>query len=242
MLVPLDGFRAAVDAFHASGACGANVTLPFKVDAFEYASELSVRARQAGAVNTLKFDGSIVFGDNTDGVGLCQDIVDNLGVALAGARILVLGAGGAVRGVIGPLLDAQPEQILIANRTPAKADEIAGMFKNGGTVRSIALSALAAQQFDIVINATSASVTGEMPTLPSSCFRPGALAYEMMYGKGLTPFMTLAVNAGVRVSDGLGMLVEQAAEAFFVWRGIRPATAGVLTELRAQLQTSLRDE
>jgi len=232
LLAPLDDFSGTVDRFRAGGGRGANVTLPFKLEAFAYASELTLRARQAGAVNTLKFEGGTVVGDNTDGIGLYRDILDNLHIPLKGARILVLGAGGAARGVIGPLLDGDPAQIAIANRTPARAEEIARQFAHAGTVRAIALADLAAFQFDIVINATSASIGNGLPALPPSCVRPGALAYEMMYGKGETPFMQFATREGARSIDGLGMLIEQAAEAFLLWRGLRPTTSSLLHKMR----------
>ncbi len=235
LLAPLDGFRATVDAFRAGGGLGANVTLPFKVEACEYANDLTERAWQAGAVNMLKFDGATALGDNTDGIGLCRDIVDNLKVPLAGARILVMGAGGAARGVISPLLAAKPECLVISNRTTAKANEIADHFTSLGPIEAISPDALTGQSFDIVINATSASIADTIPLMPSSCFKPDGLAYEMMYGKGVTPFMALASRAGARAADGLGMLVEQAAESFFIWRGIRPATTEVLAQLRVQL-------
>ena len=234
LLAPRDGFQAAVEAFRASGARGANVTVPFKFDAFQYANELTARACQAGAVNTLKFDGARILGDNTDGAGLCRDIVDNLKVPLAGARILLIGAGGAARGVIGPLLLAGPQSVAVTNRTFSKADEIAKHFASLAPVTAISADDLAAQRFDILINATSASLAGSLPPVPTACFQPGVLAYDMMYGKGQTPFMALAAGAGARTADGLGMLVEQAAEAFFVWRGVRPATTGVMTQLRMQ--------
>jgi len=238
LLAPLDGFHVAVDAFRASGARGANVTLPFKLEAYRYANELTERARQAGAVNTLKFDGARILGDNTDGVGLCRDIVNNLKVPLVGARILLIGAGGAAHGVIGPLLSAGPQQVAITNRTFSKADEIARHFSSLGPVKAIRLEDLATENFDILINATSASLAGNLPPVPESCLQPGVLAYDMMYGKGQTPFMALAHAAGARTEDGLGMLVEQAAEAFFVWRGVRPATASVIAQLRAQLRST----
>ena len=232
LLAPRDGFHSAVEAFRAGGGRGANVTLPFKLEAFQYANQLTERARQASAVNTLTFDGERILGDNTDGVGLCRDIVDNLKVPIAGARILLIGAGGAGRGVIGPLLSASPWLIAITNRTMSKAEEIAKHFSGVGPVGAISPGELAARRFDIVINATSASIAGGLPPVPATCFVPGALAYEMMYGKGETPFMALAARAGARTADGLGMLVEQAAEAFFVWRGVRPATSGVIAQMR----------
>ena len=229
---PLDGFHATVDEFRVGGARGANVTLPFKLEAYGYANQLTERARQAGAVNTLKFDGARILGDNTDGIGLCRDIVDNLKRPLTGARILLIGAGGAARGVIGPLLSAGPQMLAITNRTFSKAGEIASHFSNLGPVKAISPADLAAERFDILINATSASLADNLPLVPVTCFQPGVLAYDMMYGKGQTPFMALAAGAGARTADGLGMLVEQAAEAFFVWRGVRPATASVLAQLR----------
>ncbi len=232
MLAPLDGFQVTVEAFRASGGRGANVTLPFKLEAFRYANELTERARQAGAVNTLKFHGAQILGDNTDGVGLCKDIVVNLKMPLAGARILVIGAGGAARGVIGPILSAAPQGVAITNRTFSKAVELANHFSNLGPVSAIRADDLPTRQFDIVINATSASLAGSALLVPALIFRPGALAYDMMYGKSQTPFMVLAASAGARTADGLGMLVEQAAEAFFVWRGVRPATAAVIAQMR----------
>jgi shikimate dehydrogenase len=235
---PLDGFRAMIEAFRTDGGRGANVTLPFKLEAYRYANELTERARQAGAVNTLKFDGAHILGDNTDGIGLCRDIVDNLKEPLPGARILLIGAGGAARGVIGPLLNAGPEFMVVANRTFSKADDIAKYFSSIGPVKAVALAELGGQSFSIVINATSASLDDGLPRVPAACFRPGVLAYDMMYGRGQTPFMAAAASAGARTADGLGMLVEQAAEAFFVWRGLRPATGGVLTQLRTQLRST----
>lgn len=232
LLAPRDGFYATVETFRASGARGANVTLPFKLEAYQYANELTERARQAGAVNTLKFDGMRILGDNTDGIGLCRDIVDNLKVPLGGARILVIGAGGAARGVIGSLLFAGPQMLAIANRTFSKAEEIANHFSRLGKVKAIAPTELIGERFDVLINATAASLADDLPALPVTCFQPGALAYDMMYGKGQTSFLALAAGAGARTEDGLGMLVEQAAEAFFVWREVRPATASVLAQLR----------
>ena len=236
LLSPLDGFCATVNAFRSGDGKGANVTLPFKLDAFAYANELTSRATAAGAVNTLRFDGDRILGDNTDGIGLCRDIVDNLKVPLTGARMLLIGAGGAARGVIGPILSAQPQSFGISNRTFSKAVELANIFSSSGAVTAIAVDDLAAHRFDIIINATSASLAGAMPRLPSQCIAPGALAYEMMYGKSTTPFMAFSINAGARVEDGLGMLVEQAAESFFMWRGVRPATDEIIARLRRNLR------
>ncbi|MBL0121960.1 MAG: shikimate dehydrogenase [Betaproteobacteria bacterium] len=232
MLAPLDGFQATIETFRTGGGCGANVTLPFKMEAYQYANELTPRARQAAAVNTLKFQGAQILGDNTDGVGLCRDIIDNLNVPLVDARILVVGAGGAAHGVIGPLLSARPQMVAITNRTFSKAVELADYFSDLGPIAAISAGDLHVQKFDIIINATSASLAGSVPMVVASIFKPGALAYDMMYGKGQTPFMALAESEGARTADGLGMLVEQAAEAFFLWRGVRPATAVVIAQMR----------
>jgi shikimate dehydrogenase len=232
LLAPLDGFRATVDGFVTTGARGANVTVPFKLEAYDYATEMTDRARLAGAVNTLKFDSGRILGDNTDGVGLLRDITHNLHVDIAGARVLVLGAGGAARGIIGPLLEAQPAAMAISNRTFARAQELAGAFARRGVLRALPLNELPDHQFDLVINATSASLSAVLPAIPAGSFAKGGLAYDMMYGKGISPFMTLATQAGARSVDGLGMLVEQAAEAFSLWRGVRPPTAPVLAALR----------
>lgn len=228
---PLDGFAAAVASFAEQGGRGANVTLPFKEEAFRLAGDRTPRAEAAGAVNTLSFAQGRIIGDNTDGVGLVRDITANIGIALGGSRILILGAGGAARGVILPLLALQPAAIFIANRTAAKALQLAAGFHVGGG----GFESLAGRAFDLVINATSAGFTGAVLPAPSSVFAPGALAYEMLYGRQ-TPFMQAAHGAGARVADGLGMLVEQAAEAFFVWRGVRPETAPVLDAVRAALR------
>lgn len=229
---PLDGFAAAVAAFAAQGGRGANVTVPFKEEAFRLAQALTPRAQAAGAVNTLSFaqDGSSgnISGDNTDGAGLVRDITVNLGRGLRGARILILGAGGAARGVILPLLALRPTAIFIANRTAEKAVRLAADFQVDGG----GFDALDSRAFDLVINATSTGLTDAVLPTPTSVFASGALAYEMVYGRN-TPFMQAASAAGAQVADGLGMLVEQAAEAFFVWRGVRPQTAPVLAALRA---------
>jgi shikimate dehydrogenase len=226
-LAPLDGFAAAVRDFAAAGGRGANVTVPFKEQAFRLATALTARAEAAGAVNTLSFSGESIRGDNTDGAGLVRDIAHNLGFAIAGKRILLAGAGGAARGVILPLLEQMPAGVFVANRTATKAVELAEVFgiEGGG------FDALAGRAFDLVINATSAGLADAALPLPVAVFAPGCLAYDMLYGRE-TPFMAQARAAGATVADGLGMLVEQAAEAFFVWRGVRPDTAPVLAELR----------
>lgn len=239
LLAPLDGFNQTVADFIAAGGKGANVTVPFKLEAFALATTLSARAQAAGAVNTLKFDGDVIFGDNTDGVGLVADIVRNAGVPLASRRILLLGAGGAARGVILPLLQQMPSELVISNRTAAKAVALAQQFAAEGPVAASDFAALSGR-FDIVINATSASLAGALPPLAPDVFAPAAFAYDMMYGKEPTVFMGFAAQHGAAVCDGLGMLVEQAAESFLLWRGVRPDTAPVLAQLRAQLQTPLR--
>ncbi len=235
-LAAVDGFFQAISEFVAAGGKGANVTVPFKEEAFRLATRLSERAARAGAVNTLAFDAAGIFGDNTDGAGLVADIVNNLAFPLAGKRILLLGAGGASRGVIAPLLAERPAALFIANRSAGKAVALAATFADVFAVDAGSFGETAGKSFDLVINATSASLSGESLPLPPGIFAPGSLAYDMMYGKGETPFLQFARQQGAgRCADGLGMLVEQAAEAFFVWRGVRPATAAVLAELRAGL-------
>ncbi|MDL2358298.1 MAG: shikimate dehydrogenase, partial [Pseudomonadota bacterium] len=232
-LAPLDGFAATVYQLVAAGYLGANVTLPFKLDAAALADTLSERAHAAGAVNTLSFTGAGIVGDNTDGAGLVNDIVHNAGVAIADQRVLLLGAGGAARGAILPLLGQRPRQLVIANRTAATAQALALRFGAHGVPVAACEFADLDGRFDIVINATSASLAGAMPPLPASLFDAATLALDMMYAAAPTPFMLFAAAQGAATRDGLGMLVEQAAEAFFVWRGVRPATAAVLAALRA---------
>ncbi|OHV07776.1 shikimate dehydrogenase [Kushneria phosphatilytica] len=233
-LAPVDNFAGAWRDFIDAGGSGANVTLPFKQEALALADTLGVRARRAGAINTLMLGRrGEVFGDNTDGVGLIRDL-QRARAPLAGARVLVLGAGGAVRGVVEPLLNEGPDQLVIANRTEAKAVELAEDFSDLGSVSGIALSAISGK-FDLVINATSASLAGDLPPLPDDLFNEGALAYDMMYSVDPTVFLQWTRARGVRGTDGLGMLVEQAAESFFLWRQRRPLTAPVLMALRARL-------
>lgn len=232
LLVPPDGFHAAVEELRAQGARGANITLPFKIEAFALATQVSNRARDAGAVNTLKFDANIVFGDNTDGAGLVTDLRDNLHCKILDKRVLIVGAGGAARGVIGPLLAERPRGVAITNRTISKAHEIARQFNHEGALAVVAPADLPDQQFDVIINATATSLENSLPVVPRGIFADGSLAYDMMYGKGLTPFLALAKQSGADVADGLGMLVEQAAESYLIWHGIRPETEAVLTQLR----------
>jgi shikimate dehydrogenase len=234
LLAPLDGFLQTLQDFVRGGGRGANVTVPFKLEAHAAASVLTARAQAAGAVNTLKFEGGAVIGDNTDGVGLVTDIVRNAGVAIRGARVLLLGAGGAARGVVLPLLAQQPAHLTIANRTAAKAAELAQRFAADGPVAAADFAALRTS-FDVVINATSASLGDALPPVSPLVFAGGTLAVDMMYGKQPTVFMRFAEEHGACSRDGLGMLVEQAAESFFVWRGVRPETAELLAELRAGL-------
>ena len=229
---PLGGFARAVDAFRASGGRGLNITAPFKLDAFAYATEHSERAQLAGAVNAMKFEGQRVMAENFDGVGLVRDVVHNLGCAMAGKRVLVLGAGGATRGALLPFLAEKPALLFIANRTVEKARELA----SHGQVTAGGYADLEGQQFDIVFNATSASLRAELPPVPATVFASCELAYELAYGKGLTPFLRLAQNAGVKkIADGVGMLAEQAAEAFEWWRGMRPDTRAVIEKLTVPL-------
>ncbi|MBT9613040.1 MAG: shikimate dehydrogenase [Burkholderiales bacterium] len=233
LLAPTDEFAAAVDAFRAAGGRGANVTVPFKQAAFSYATDLTERARLAQAVNTLRFEGEQVLGDNTDGAGLVRDITHNLGFAVQGKDVLLMGAGGAARGVLLPLLSCQPNSLTIANRTLHKAEALAQQFAAYGKVQASDYPSLAGGRFDLLINATSSSLHDELPPLPPRIIAPGALAYDMMYGKGLTPFLAFAeANQATHLADGLGMLVEQAAESFYVWRGIRPETQPVIEMLR----------
>ena len=236
LLAPLDGFSAFAREFFREGR-GANVTVPFKEEAYRLVDELTARAARAGAVNTLKkLEGGRLLGDNTDGAGLVRDLTVNAGIALRGQRILLLGAGGAVRGVLEPFLAEQPLELVIANRTVAKAEELARLFADLGPVVASGFDWLDVP-FDLIVNGTSASLAGELPPLAPSLIQPGhTVCYDMMYGKDTTAFNRWAQTQGAaRTLDGLGMLVEQAAEAFHVWRGVRPDSAPVLAELRRQL-------
>jgi shikimate dehydrogenase len=240
LLGPLGEFAATVDAFRASGGRGMNVTAPFKLDAFAYETDLGPSAQMAGAVNAMKFEDDKVYAENFDGVGLVRDVVHNLGCPLQGRRVLILGAGGATRGALLPLLAEQPAELVIVNRTLAKAQEMAALAQQHQTgqvpVQGLGYADLQGQAFDVVLNASSSSLTAELPPLPVSVFAPGCLAYDLTYGKGLTPFLLLAQEAGVtRLADGVGMLAEQAAEAFAWWRGVRPDTAAVIAKLTVPL-------
>jgi shikimate dehydrogenase len=242
LLCPMDGFAAAVQAFAASGGRGCNVTVPFKFDVPALAQHLTARAALAGAANVLRFDAGAWWADNTDGVGLLRDIEQGAGQPLRGQRVLLVGAGGAAAGVLGPLLAAQPAQVVVANRSAGKAQALvarhsawaaqhrsgllaSGLFEPGGP-------------FDVVINASATSLQGAASPVPAEVFAPGALAVDLMYGAAALPWLAWAQAHGARARDGLGMLVEQAAEAFVLWRGVRPDTAPVLQALRSELAAS----
>jgi shikimate dehydrogenase len=236
--VDLGGFAQALGNFDASGGKGLNITVPFKQEAWALVDARSARAERAGAVNTIKFEKDQRYGDNTDGVGLVNDLMHNHQLSLEGKRILLMGAGGAARGVLAPLLETQPALVVIANRTPDKAVELAAAFADLGKIAGCGYHELDAQQFDLVINATAASLHGELPPLPSTLLAEGAVCYDMMYGN-VTPFMEWAKSHGAAlVLDGLGMLVEQAAESFYLWRGVRPQTAPVIALLRKEIQSA----
>ena len=231
-------FADDVRDFRQSGGRGLNVTVPFKLDAYDYSTRRSERATKAGAVNTLQFDGDDVFGDNTDGAGLVRDIRDGFGFAIAGARVVLMGAGGAARGALLPLLAERPARIAIVNRTVVKAEALATGFASqaaGVSLHGGGYGDVAGDTFDLVINATSASLADALPPLPASVFTRAALAYDKVYGARAKAFIAYALAQGAgRAVDGLGMLVEQAAESFFLWRGVRPATGPVLAALRAR--------
>jgi shikimate dehydrogenase len=233
---PLDGFAAAVRGFIAAGGRGMNVTLPFKLQAFDIATDPMESARLAGAVNALKFDGERIWAQNFDGLGLVNDIQRNLGVSLAGKRVLICGAGGATRGAILPIAQQRPALIAVANRSADKAHDLRAAFAAHATLQTGGYADLAGESFHVVLNATSTGLCQAELPLPEGVFAPGALAYELVYGKGLTPFLNQARAAGVtQLVDGVGMLVEQAAEAFEWWRGVRPDTQPVIERLSVPL-------
>lgn len=242
LLAPLDGFRATVERFRAEGGRGCNVTVPFKFEAAALAGQLTERAALAGACNTLRFDGALVLGDNTDGAALVRDIEVGAARTLAGTRVLLVGAGGAAAGVLGPLLQALPAEVVVANRTLPKATALVqrhAALASQAQVRlsAVSLDALASgTDFDVVVNATASSLAGDAVPVPASVLRTGTLAYDLMYGTAADGFLGWAARHGADPRDGLGMLVEQAAGSFEVWRGIRPPTAQVLRELRSLLQ------
>jgi shikimate dehydrogenase len=235
LLAPIQGFRAELDRFIAHGGCGLNVTVPFKQEAAAACQTVSERGRYAQAVNTLSFSDGRIRGENTDGAGLLRDLEKNLNVRLNGRRVLLLGAGGAARGVMMPLIAHGVRMIVVANRDVAKARALEERFGLFGNVRARGYDELAGTAYDLVINATSASLQGAVPPVPASAFGPDCVAYDMVYAAdGQTPFLARAREWGAAItSDGLGMLVEQAAESFFIWRGVRPDTAPVLALLRS---------
>jgi shikimate dehydrogenase len=239
-LIALDGFAPGVQAFRSEGGKGCNVTVPFKFEAARLATRQSARALLAQACNTLRFDGAELFGDNTDGVGLVGDINRNAGVDLEGRDILLIGAGGAAAGVLGPLIEARPRRIAVANRTQARAAVLIDRHLALAAQRGVRLEAPGLQEvrdgFDVVINATASSMSGAGVPVAPGVLKHGALACDLMYGLAAQPFIQWAVDHGALARDGLGMLVEQAAEAFLVWRGVRPPSAQVLAELRAILR------
>lgn len=235
--VDIGGFPQAVNHFQGNGGKGLNVTVPFKLEAFKLADSLTDRARLAGAVNTLKFlaDGQYL-GDNTDGVGLVNDISDFHGWKISGKKVLMLGAGGAARGVLGPLLDSKPDSLFIANRTPSTAEQLGDDFASLGRVETGGFESLSGRRFDLVINATAASLKGEVPPLPDDLLSIGSNCYDMMYAAQPTAFMRWASEHGAQgVSDGLGMLVGQAAESFLLWRGVKPEVAPVIEAIRRDM-------
>jgi shikimate dehydrogenase len=236
MQAPIGGFVESAKEFFANGGRGCNITVPFKEDAHQFADRLTERAQLAGAVNTLKkLDDGEIIGDNTDGEGLVQDLLQYQ-VPLKGARILIIGAGGAARGVIKPLLDQSPANIVVANRTFSKAQKLEEMFKEFGAIQAVPMEEIQTS-FDVVINSTSASLSGDLPAISPAIFDKHTVSYDMMYGQGLTAFNQWAKDKGVaQTYDGLGMLVGQAAESFMLWRGLRPGTKQILRELRKNLE------
>ena len=236
--VDLGGFKQAVGNFAASSGKGLNITVPFKQEAWELVTERSERAERAGAVNTIKIEDGKLFGDNTDGVGLVNDLTINHGIELKGKTVLLMGAGGAARGVLIPLLKQKPSSLFIANRTPDKAKDLADDFSDAGNVKGGGYEAIEELKFDVVINATAASLQGDLPPLADTLLNDNASCYDMMYSAKPTPFMQWAKQHNAKnILDGLGMLVEQAAESFLIWRGVKPETKAVIEKLRKELQS-----
>jgi len=237
MHVDTGGFNQAVGNFAATGGKGLNITVPFKQEAWALVSERSERAERAGAVNTIKIENDQLFGDNTDGIGLVNDLTINHGIELKDKNILLMGAGGAARGVLIPLLKEKPSLLFIANRTPDKAKDLAVDFSDAGNIEGGGYEHIPEIKFDVVINATAASLQGDLPPLPDSLLNENASCYDMMYGAKATPFMQWAIQHNAKkVLDGLGMLVEQAAESFYIWRDVKPETKPVIEKLRQELQ------
>ncbi len=239
LLAPLDAFAVTAQRFFRDGGLGLNVTLPFKHQAWRLVDAHVAGALAAEAVNTIKAENGRLTGYNTDGKGLVTDLQHNLHVQIRGKRVLLMGAGGATYGVMQPLLEQQPARLVVANRTPEKAAALVTHFQSlarlaPGGVSAVSYADLPPAGFDLVINATSAGLSGDMPPLPDTVFAAGAVAYDMVYGRS-TPFLVFARTCGATCADGLGMLVEQAAESFYIWRGVRPQTAPVIAKLRNDL-------
>jgi shikimate dehydrogenase len=238
ILVELNDFDEAVQRFQVLGGKGLNITVPFKKAAWKFADKRSKRAELAGAVNTLWFDEQgQCCAENTDGIGLVRDLTENHACSITGKRLLILGAGGAVHGVLEPLLKAAPLNCVIANRTVSKAESLAKLFSEYGDIKASSYQALQGQHFDLIINGTSASLQGKLPPLPDGLLNKGGCCYDMMYAKTATAFMLWAKEQGAAacILDGFGMLVEQAAESFYIWRGVRPETGNVIQELRQEI-------
>ncbi|HEY5703150.1 MAG TPA: shikimate dehydrogenase [Gammaproteobacteria bacterium] len=236
--VDTDGFARAVNEFRTEGGMGLNVTVPFKEEACRISDKLTPRANHAGAVNTIWFEqnNTICFGDNTDGIGLIRDLTINNDIDLAGLDILVLGAGGAVRGILGPLLNESPSRVVIANRTLARAQTLVELFLTHGDISAVEYSSLPGQSFDLVINGTSLGLKGEIPPLPEGLLKDQASCYDLAYAKGDTAFVSWALQQGAgKAVDGIGMLVEQAAESFYIWRGVMPKTVPVISLLKMKM-------
>lgn len=237
-LVELDAFEASVDHFIKQGGKGANITVPFKEQALVLCDQLSDRAKLAGAVNTLTFKQGDIWGDNTDGLGLVQDLLSKK-VSIKDKKILILGAGGAAKGVILPLLEQNPYSITIANRTVSKAEKLCLQFEQQNKLHACGFEQTNNQDFELIINATSASLSGDIPAISAELINANVVCYDMVYGKGLTPFLLWAQNQGAKtIFDGLGMLVGQAAESFYIWRGVKPETNTILTNLRKTIECS----
>jgi shikimate dehydrogenase len=228
-------FAERVSAFFGAGGRGLNITLPHKIAAVELANDLTERAAHAAAVNTLALEENGILGDNTDGVGLVHDLCDNLGLVITRRRLLILGAGGATRGVLAPLLELEPAMVVIANRTPERAEALAAAFADLGMTQGVGFEQVGDSPYDLVINATSASLSGEIPPLTTGAIGPNTVCYDLAYGRSASAFVKWARQAGcARALQGIGMLVEQAAESFLLWRGVRPETAHVLEALKAK--------
>jgi shikimate dehydrogenase len=230
-------FTERVAGFFADGGRGLNITLPHKIAAVEVAQELTARAAHAAAVNTLALQGdNVLLGDNTDGGGLVRDLCDNLGLIITLRRVLILGAGGATRGVLAPLLGLEPAIVVIANRTPERAEALAAAFADLGVTQGVGFEYVGETPFDLIINATSASLSGDIPPIPAGAIGPQTVCYDLAYGRSAMAFVRWARQSGcVRAVQGLGMLVEQAAESFRLWRGVRPQTGEVLAALKARI-------